>query len=314
MDTDYRPLCVQDLSFNRITRSDAHINVTNKRLPQEQEANVKIGYWYNTLSSEEHAPLFTRYQPPKLCGKGSPALETPQCTIPANLSRFDPYNDRFRFAGRHRVDLASLLQHQTGRNKVCFIGASHAGVLIEQTSVIVNAAFINETANATGQGKPVVEIGPFHYTKFVNHLTKARMQQYVDMQCTKVVIGTGQWDASKFRPPTLFVDFERMLEEAMAGMVEVFSNAGVDFYFRSMHYNPLGNLIGACPVQDWRNPPVVDMYNQIIRLSAAKFNITLIDTAYITGIMWDGAPDWCHFRNTAGEMEARYILGRIFSE
>jgi hypothetical protein len=43
-----------------------------------------------------------------------------------------------------------------------------------------------------------------------------------------------------------------------------------------------------------------------------KFNITLIDTNII-GIMWDLAADWCHYKDISGEMEAMYILYRMFA-
>jgi hypothetical protein len=71
-------------------------------------------------------------------------------------------------------------------------------------------------------------------------------------------------------------------------------------------------MIGTCPPADWRSPPVIDMYNQITKRLCEKFNIPLIDTNDIIGIMWDRALYWCHFDDISGDMEALYILDRVF--
>jgi hypothetical protein len=80
----------------------------------------------------------------------------------------------------------------------------------------------------------------------------------------------------------------------------------------NISYNPIGDMIGTCPPADWRSPPVIDMYNQITKRLCEKFNIPLIDTNDIIGIMWDRALYWCHFDDISGDMEALYILDRVF--
>lgn len=78
-------------------------------------------------------------------------------------------------------------------------------------------------------------------------------------------------------------------------------------------YNPLGDLKTTCPPSgDFRNPPVIDMYNNITRSLCSQFNISFIDTNDIIGIMWDRAPDWCHYTDVSGKIEAEYILAKIY--
>ncbi len=83
-------------------------------------------------------------------------------------------------------------------------------------------------------------------------------------------------------------------------------------WFCYLSYNPIGQFIGGCPARDWRNPPVIDMYRQISKRLCAKYNIPLIETNDIIGIMWDRAADWCHYLDISRDMELTYILNRIF--
>lgn len=79
-------------------------------------------------------------------------------------------------------------------------------------------------------------------------------------------------------------------------------------HFLNQSYNPLGDLITACPPKDWRNPNVVDMYNNITKQLCDEFGIPFLDTSNITGVMWDRHEDWAHFKDVSGEMEALYFL------
>ncbi len=83
------------------------------------------------------------------------------------------------------------------------------------------------------------------------------------------------------------------------------------YFFQS--YNPLFEDMQVCPPRDWRNPNVVDMYSGIVKQVCAEFNVPYIDTSDITGVMWDRQADWAHFKDVSGELEALYLLHRIFS-
>eukprot|EP00548_Thalassiothrix_antarctica_P019639 CAMPEP_0194194526 /NCGR_PEP_ID=MMETSP0154-20130528/75635_1 /TAXON_ID=1049557 /ORGANISM="Thalassiothrix antarctica, Strain L6-D1" /LENGTH=93 /DNA_ID=CAMNT_0038918965 /DNA_START=1072 /DNA_END=1350 /DNA_ORIENTATION=+ len=67
-------------------------------------------------------------------------------------------------------------------------------------------------------------------------------------------------------------------------------------YLRSLHYNPLGDVKTMCPPKDWRSPPTIDMFNDILRTLAKKYDLPFIDTNFIYAPMWDAAEDWCHHR------------------
>ena len=87
----------------------------------------------------------------------------------------------------------------------------------------------------------------------------------------------------------------------------------MDFYFRKVHYNPLGDLIIACSPLDYLYPSVIDGYNEITGKLSREYNITLIDTIIVMGPMWDLAKDWCHYRVESVRVEAFYILRQIFN-
>ena len=55
------------------------------------------------------------------------------------------------------------------------------------------------------------------------------------------------------------------------------------------------------------------MYNRITEEVCDDFNVPFIDTRSITGIMWDRASDWCHYKDVTGEMEAFYLVHWLFS-
>lgn len=68
------------------------------------------------------------------------------------------------------------------------------------------------------------------------------------------------------------------------------------------------------PSKDFRNPPVIDYYNNITKSLCRQFNIPLIETNDIIGIMWDRAKDWCHYDDISGIFEAEYILAKIYQD
>ena len=53
------------------------------------------------------------------------------------------------------------------------------------------------------------------------------------------------------------------------------------------------------------------MYNEIIEEVCKDFGVPFIDTRNITGLMWERAEDWCHYRDISGKMEALYFLQKL---
>jgi hypothetical protein len=128
-----------------------------------------------------------------------------RCQEAIDLSRFDPYE--FQFATHF-----SLVERLEGKEgKVCFEGASHSRILFNRASNLLSTA----PFNATIQNVEIV--GTYHsqYTKFVHQFTHEKIQAIIAKNCTKVIVGTGQWDAYR---PTLFPAYEKALETAMSMM------------------------------------------------------------------------------------------------
>jgi len=203
--------------------------------------------------------------------------------------------------------LEKRLENIHGHN-ICFVGGSHARLLFVKANTFNGTAYPlqNHTIVLNGDSR-------LWETRFVGDIDEDKIQIIIDEGCTKVVIGTGQWDAgSPNEEPTLFSKYEEQLEMAISMMVEMFRGTNVDLYFRSTHYNPIGDMIGSCPPTDWRSPPVIDMYNQVTKRVCNKFKIPLIETNDIIGIMWDRASDWCHYDDVSSDMEVLHIIDRIF--
>jgi hypothetical protein len=70
--------------------------------------------------------------------------------------------------------------------------------------------------------------------RFVANLTEVAMHD-VRRSCDEVVIGMGQWDASQYNGggPTSFVEFRRLLSEAIRVFVLPLLNANIDVSFRN---------------------------------------------------------------------------------
>jgi len=82
-------------------------------------------------------------------------------------------------------------------------------------------------------------------------------------------------------------------------------------FSRNTHENPLGYIISSCPPSDWRNPEVIRIYNELLQNICQDLRIPHLMTTDITAPLWDSAPDWCHYKNDAGLIEALFILQSI---
>lgn len=76
-------------------------------------------------------------------------------------------------------------------------------------------------------------------------------------------------------------------------------------------YNGLGERWYSCPSKEWRSPNAVDMYNKIIKEACDDFGVPFIDTRSITGVMWERAEDYNHYKDISGGMEALYFLQKL---
>ena len=146
--------------------------------------------------------------------------------------------------------------------------------------------------------------------EITNELIEDSMEKYL---CNKFVIGLGQWSAGwPEGKPTLFINWEKEITnvfERLQNLSNKHKKNKLQIFVRSTHYNPFGDVILQCPPKHWRNPIVIDGYNAISQKISQKFQmIPFIDTNFIISPMWDSAPDWCHYKNKAGQHDALYIL------
>ena len=348
-DTDFESICIEDPLHHRLTVRNASIETmtmtTAHHGTKKHPKRNQIGYWHHNNRTTPK-PLFTRFQTQECYDKFrigriyndnflSAALEAEEqgvgsglhtqelqtfirdCKDHEDLSRFDPY----RFEFEKGLDLEGRL---VGKHEViCFSGASHSKRLAQKTTKLIQSVLGNQSTIEIDQ--------PGGYHRFAASYDPSVVQSFIDRNCTKVVVGTGQWDLidwytkrhcirtnenshfSQKRGPTPFITYEYYLSDAMGSMKEKFLEANIDLYFRSTHYNPIKAHTSHCPPIEWRNPPVIDMYNKITKKLCQKYGIPLIETNDIVGVTWDRAKDYNHYDDISGETEAAYILNQIFA-
>lgn len=297
--TDIKPICLEDPAHHRCTMDNATINVIDTTIQNKMQEKA-IGYWF--YEGDEQVPLYTRYQP-QVCSR---KMADPVCAA-MELSRFDPY--KFKFSAD--FDLKDHLKGKEG--VVCFGGASHGSLLGYFTSNILRQMEDNNVSGIYHESKGTMKY--IAYARdFASRRGRQKVQNMINENCTKMVIGTGQWDASFDRStPTSFEQYESDLKVTMELLLSMVQQTNIELYFRSTHYNPIGFIHGSCPPKDWRNPPVIDMYNQIMKRLCNMYNITFIGTDDIIGVTWDRARDWNHYNDTSGLVEAEYMLFKLFS-
>jgi hypothetical protein len=221
INTDAKNECLVNPSQHRITHDNATIGaLSNVNNTDEAKDTTTIGIWYHHLHflrNHKLQPLHTRYQPQ---GCRHPKTHmTNRCRIPTNTARFDPYQFQFY----NPFNLTQELESKEA-TVLCYVGASHSGVLMQFSRIILKRMEI-QSNNITVLQKDY---------QYVANLTEDAMVD-VKESCDKAVIGIGQWDASRYGgDPTSFVEFRRLLREAMRVFVMPLLDARVDVYFRNM--------------------------------------------------------------------------------
>jgi hypothetical protein len=294
--TNFHGICLEDQKRHRVTAVNTTIDILqaepatqvgywvggNQQLIRQAEPVTEAGYWVGG-----NQQLLTRIQP-EWC-RFLPENATERCL---HSERRGELLSTYEFKWHHGGTGEHWLK--TPDAKMCFFGASHARELSLMTASL---GISTEQFEAT----------------FVQDITSELIQNaFAEHACKKVIIGIGQWDASWVGGnPTLFPTFEQLLETALLGLANS-SLLSPDLLFRTMHYNPIGDWVGSCAPNDWRNPRVVDGYNDIIKRVATKFNLSVIDTNHIVSPLWDKAPDWCHLDPVVQKIEAIYIMNKVW--
>lgn len=318
----FQNVCMEDPTSHRLTEDTAFIDVINVTV-SALGGNYLYGYWKRsnneTTSSTKTAiptPLLTRYQPQQC--RSRVELDSDRCQATMSRERFDPYQFQFIANNNNKDDMDSRIQSQLLAQQqqqqgeeplppmlLCFIGLSHAREMSHEVKLWL------EKWNVTSVVQSISIDAQF--PRFVNiH----QMQRY---GCNVTVIAAGQWSAGRkppggrFRgmPPTTFDEYEFEVRDMILRLSSLSSSSN-KIYLRSIHYNALGDVKTSCPPQDWRSPPVIDTYNDIIRNLSSSMNISYIDTNFIVGPLWDISEDFCHYRlDKVASAEALYMLSRM---
>ena len=105
--------------------------------------------------------------------------------------------------------------------------------------------------------------------------TEKIKQYYVEHNCRKFVIATGQWPASFYAKDAFGTPF--LFEHYISGLSEIvgneelyeFGDGDIEIYLRNVHLNPIGDLVSNCvdgrSPEDWRTPTVLNAYNHLIK-------------------------------------------------
>eukprot|EP01032_Pedospumella_encystans_P022655 gene22655-25664_t len=184
-------------------------------------------------------------------------------------------------------------QLQRTQLNVCLIGNSHSHMLTlqEKQLELKNVRFLDVESQLPEEFE-------------VNWLEK--------YQCNYAVIGYGQSliSSNTTNRPYTQTKYEQEMRRVMT-LLQKYDQNKTQVFIRSVNYTPLTAQQITCPPTDYRTPPVIDMYNSVIRRLAHELSVEYIDVTPVMGPMWDSALDWSHPTNKVATAEIELILAQI---
>jgi len=237
------------------------------------------------------ALLPTRYQ--KMCGKTFCVSE------PSDIDQHNQYQWTDKPAYEHLINrtLERGLSQQTTRTgnesiTICMVGDSHTGQIYNHGN---NLMLSNVRFWWIGSRFPQM----FDVTKLAN--------------CTYAVVGYGQWPLSSWmaREPYNSVRYEAEMRKVISAIAS--ANLSIPVFIHSQNLNGFGYLHTKCPTRDFRHPPLVMMYNNIVARLTAEFNVPFIDMFPLQGPLWDIALDWSHPKGRVFTAEAEFVVYIVLS-
>ena len=310
--SDFKEECLENPNTHRITVDGAKINVLKYPYVKKNYTSSsipKLGFWMGKRN--ESVPLYTRYQDPNCrlpaaCDRLSKTEYIPffcdkKCLETTDTSRFHPYHFVWNNESHSSLEI-DFLERGDKKYRVCFLGASQSRVLTLHCNQLLSAS------NTSSINCIHIDI---KYPKDIN--ATSIKEHVLDEKCTHLIIGVGQWSAGwPENKPTLFPDYKHQMREALNTIQNLTQNTKIAIFLRSIHYSGINYAISACPPSDWRSIPVIDMYNEILKnIAQSTTGITYLDTNSIIGPLWDSAPDYFHFSNKVGMVEAIYLLREV---
>ncbi|CAB9524675.1 expressed unknown protein [Seminavis robusta] len=335
--------CPENSRHHRLTQDHATItianNITATTTTTTTISNTPLGFWTGTSP----LPLHTRWQSTKcFFDRREGQSISPSCYEQVNTERYKPYSFEWN-TNKHTqqqqkttlpLELSAAFQQlpqqrqSSSKEVICFVGASHSGDYYKSAvglgfkpmgyapfygkNEMKNLAKKRKTINPHNLGAGMV--GASYPANVTPHLLQT---EGVEQQgCNRFVIANGQWPGSfdHGHPDSLwkyYKDVKKMIASLQHWIVDQ-DHDDVRFYLRSIHYNPLGNPIQSCPPTDWRNPMVIDGYNAVLKQVAQEMHVPFLDTnRWISGPLWDSAPDWCHLSEWVQEVETVFVATSI---
>jgi len=268
---------------------------------------LTLPYSFNISSVQPNKPLLprwvlqknatsallpTRYQ--KQCG-GSfcPSQES-------DIARHNLYHwtDKLPYEHLLQKTVEWGLSNLTSRTSVesitiCMVGDSHAGSIARH-------------GNSLNLSRVNFELVPNRYPQ----LFEASLLE----NCTYAVLGYGQWPLSlwmggnPYNGSRFELEIRRVLRDVVSSPA-----LRTQVFMRSMNVNALGFRHTRCPAYDFRNPPVVMMYNDILSRLCAEHNVPFIDMRPVQTPLWDIALDWSHPHGRVFTAEAEHIVHSVLT-
>ncbi|GFH50019.1 hypothetical protein CTEN210_06498 [Chaetoceros tenuissimus] len=316
-DLNFTSICLEDPGNNRITMDDAHINTiqSSRNMDSTRKRDSLFGQWISHETNSK--PLWTRYQPQNCREKNE--QKEPRCADKTSIDRFEPYHFEWHNSEKtlwNERQLKELVQKNSNGTAICALGDSHNRVLVNHW----NQIFKTKMQEMESSAKNVSEIKEgiqFHWAdaQFPHQVKDIFLYNKVKAKgCNTVIVALGQWTAGwPTGLPTLLPQYkEDMLK--VVGNIQTYVPSVQHIILRSVHYIPIGDMVGQCPPTDWRSPHVIDLYNKVLREVAEESNVQYIDTNFIISPLWDSPKDWCHYENEAGASEALYILQNVIDQ
>lgn len=237
--------CLEDVHRHRVTLPNATIHVKQQwqqhptakiMVQQQQDQELGRGMWKHKANFPPNITtpaLLTRVQPEECMPKRLPKEGMEPCRQFVSLDRFNVYDFHWNNATQQAIEnmAATLVQRQMPPTNICFYGASHSRELTKFSKIFVQRSGISN-----------VEVTHL-YSRTAEDLFSLNLQK----ACHKVVIGVGQWQAGwPWSAPTLFPEYRQMMQ-SVAQFAVKHNDSRIEFYFRSMHRNPMGAKISSCP-------------------------------------------------------------------
>eukprot|EP00804_Cyclotella_cryptica_P013958 CCRYP_002472-RA/>CCRYP_002472-RA protein AED:0.02 eAED:0.02 QI:20/1/1/1/1/1/2/566/489 len=285
---DYTYECIEDTTHNRLTGNNAFLSISSYH---NGVGDYRMGRWVFSDESKFESTSYpkqqlTRFQP-QGCRSQDPDLSMERCQIPMDNSRVYEYSFMWNQdqkwieqLKKYQVDFGpqfkdypplksshdfhtEIKDMRDGSDgpPICLMGCSHSFTLWRSMLRLnLGHRFVNAL---------------LLYPEPDDALFRIK-QSYQLYNCTTFIIAAGQWPSSKqawenekYGKPFSFQKFYKGLS-GIAENPKIYDiDPNINIYLRTIHLNPLGDLISDCGVEqrpkDWRSPTVIDGYNLLVK-------------------------------------------------